>query len=124
MAGMPPNFMFSTDKKYDLFRGAVMENYVLSEIISSTKNVPYYWRSGSDAEMDFVAQIDGMAVPIEAKAGNDKSKSLVEFIKRYGSEVAVITSNRNTKSNVITYVPKYSVWNIVERLRGKLQKNH
>ena len=123
MAGMPPNFMFSTDKKYDRFRGAVMENYVLNEIVSSTKNVPYYWRSGSDAEMDFVAQIDGMAVPIEAKAGNNKSKSLIEFIKRYEPEVATITSNRSTNSSVITYVPKYSVWNIVERLREKLQKS-
>ena len=118
MANVPPNFMFSKDKEYDLFRGAIMENYVLNEIISSGNYMPYYWR-GSNAEVDFIAQIDGTVVPIEAKAGNNRSKSLAEFVKRYDSEIAIITSKRNM-SGVVTYLPKYAIWALADYVRYKV----
>lgn len=123
MAGMPPNFAFSKDKEYDRFRGAIMENFVLNEIVSSTKEIPYYWRSGSNAEIDFVAQINGRMVPIEAKAGNNKTKSLTEFIKKYDPKVAIITSERITGSSVVTYIPRYAVWSIADRLQ-RMQNNN
>ena len=118
VAEVPSSFMFSKDKEYDLFRCAIMENYVLNELISSGCHMPYYWK-GSNAEVDFIAQIDDMAVPIEAKAGNNRSKSLTEFIKRYGPKVAVITSNRNT-NDVVTYVPKYAIWALADHIRQRL----
>jgi len=69
--------------------------------------------------MDFIAQIDGVMVPIEAKAGNSKSKSLAEFIKKYNPKVAVITSERNTNSSVVTYIPRYAVWDLADRLQRR-----
>jgi len=120
MAEVPSKFMFSKDKKYDLFRGAIMENYVLNELVSSGNYMPYYWR-GSNAEVDFVAQIDGTIVPIEAKAGNNRSKSLSEFVKRYDSEIAIITSKRNM-NGVIAYVPKYAIWALADYVRYKVKE--
>lgn len=120
MAKMPPNFIFSKNIEYKDFRGAIAENYVLNEIISSTGDLPYYWRSGSDAEMDFVAQIDGAAVPIEAKAGNTKSKSLKQYIEDNGPKAAVITTNRRTNSTVVTYVPRYALWKMTDLVRKKI----
>jgi len=121
MAEIPSNFIFSESKEYDLFRGAIMENYVLNELISSAEYEPYYWRSGSAAEVDFVTHVDGILVPIEAKAGNNKSKSLTEFIRRYDPEIAIITSKRNM-SGVITYLPKYAIWALEDYVRHKVDQ--
>ena len=112
MAGMPSDFMFSKDKRYDRFRGAVAENFVLNELITCLGTVPYYWRSGATAEVDFVAQVGRNAIPIEVKAGSGNSKSLAEFIKRYDPEIAITTSLKSRSSNVVVHVPLHAVWNI------------
>jgi len=114
MAKMPSNFLFSEDKEYDHFRGALTENYVLNELIPRIKDVPYYWRSDHDAEVDFVAQIDGMAVPIEVKAGSNKSKSLVEYIRTYNPKIAVTTVHRKNSSSVVKRIPLYAIWKVKE----------
>jgi predicted AAA+ superfamily ATPase len=115
MAKIASDFMFSKDKEYDLFRGAVTENYILNELISSTGDTPYFWRSG-DAEIDFVAQIEGAAIPVEAKAGSNRSKSFPEFIKKYEPRIAVTVSARKEKNGAVTYIPLYAVWKIRDRV--------
>jgi len=112
MAEMPSDFMFSKDKKYDLFRGAVAENYVLNELMASLEHTPYYWRSDATAEVDFIAQVGRTVVPIEVKAGGGNSKSLAEFIKKYDPEIAVTTSSKSGRSSVVVHIPLYAVWNI------------
>ncbi|MCL2296179.1 MAG: ATP-binding protein [Methanomassiliicoccaceae archaeon] len=114
MAKIPSDFLFSKNKEYDDFRGAVTENYVLTELISLINDVPYYWKSDHDAEVDFVAQIGGMAIPIEAKAGSNRSKSLAEYIRTYDPEVAVTTAARRNMGSVVKHIPLYSLWKIGE----------
>ncbi|MCL2786067.1 MAG: ATP-binding protein [Methanomassiliicoccaceae archaeon] len=118
MSGVPSDFIFSADKEYDEFKGAIMENYVLSELISSTGNVPYYWRSDATAEVDFVTQIDGKAIPVEAKAGKNKSKSLVEYVIRYRPDAAVTTTPRRNVDGTIRHIPPYLIWKIESRVAG------
>ena len=120
MSKIPSGFIFSRDKEYDRYRGAAAENYVLNELIVCNRDIPYYWTSGNAAEVDFVAQIDDAAVPIEAKAGSNKSKSLGEFIKRYDPKVAVVTSPRDNKSDVVVYVPLYLFWKVREIVMGRI----
>ena len=112
LSKVPSGFIFSRDKEYGRYRGAAAENFVLNELIGCNHDVPFYWSSGNMAEMDFIAQIDKFAVPIEVKAGSNKSKSLPEFIKRYDPKVAVVTSPRENKSDVVTYVPLYLFWKV------------
>jgi predicted AAA+ superfamily ATPase len=115
MTKVPSDFMFSRDKEYDAYRGAAAENYVLSELIACNGDVPYYWRSANEAEIDFVAQVGRAVVPIEMKAGKKKSKSLAEFIKKYDPKVSVITSPRDGKDSVI-YIPLYLIWRFRDRI--------
>jgi len=123
MSKVPSDFIFSRDKDYGRYRGAAAENYVLNELIVCNRDVPYYWASGNTADVDFVAQIGKAAVPIEVKAGSNKSKSLGEFIKKYDPKVAVITSPRDNKSDVVIHVPLCLFWNVrkavMKRVRGQ-----
>ncbi|MDR2698896.1 MAG: ATP-binding protein [Candidatus Methanoplasma sp.] len=119
MAKVPSAFLFDTNGGYSLFRGAVAENYVLNELISSTWDVPYYWRSGGTAEVDFIAQIEGVAVPIEVKAGSSKSKSLAEFIKRYRPKVAVTISAESGGNGGAVHIPLYAAWKIADYVRER-----
>ncbi|MCL2148584.1 MAG: AAA family ATPase [Methanomassiliicoccaceae archaeon] len=122
MSKVPSSFMFGRDKEHDRYRGAAAENYVLNELVACNGDTPYYWTSGNAAEVDFVAQIGDAAVPIEVKAGSNKSKSLPEFIRRYGPKAAVITSPRENRSDVVAYVPLCLFWKVrdvaLEMMRG------
>jgi len=112
MAKMPSDFIFSRDTEYDDFRGAMMENYTLNELVPCIGDVPFYWRSDRGAEVDFVAQIGGMAIPVEAKAGSNKSKSLTEYIRSYRPKMAVTTTPRKNVSSVVKHIPPYALWRI------------
>ena len=118
MAKMPSDFLFSKDKEYDDFRGAITESFILNELITHTKDVPYYWRSERDAEVDFVVQINKIVVPIEAKAGNNKSKGLAEYIRTYGPKVAITTTPRKYSGCVVKHIPLYSIWRVKEYVAG------
>ena len=63
------------NENYIGFKGALAENYVQNEL----KNLgyqPYFWRSGNQAEVDFLIERKGMLIPIEVKsAANTRAKS-------------------------------------------------
>ena len=119
MAKVPSDFIFSEHKEHKDLRGAITENYVLNEIIPRIRDDLYYWRSGNAAEVDLVAQIEGVVVPIEAKAGNSKSKSLTEFITRYDPKIAVTTTARRNVSGVVKHIPLYLQWRVADHVRSR-----
>lgn len=81
------------------FRGAVVENYVLNELIRLGKN-PYFWRSGNSAELDFLFEDDGQIFPVEVKAAtNTQAKSYKQFCKKYSPQKGYKLSLKNIASN-------------------------
>ena len=69
------------------------ENFVLNELIKSLETPLYYWTSGNEAEVDFIAQINSNIVPIEVKSErNVKAKSLGIYLDEYKPSFAVRTS--------------------------------
>ena len=112
MVKMPSDFIFSEDTEDKDFRSAIAENYVLCELLQNVDDIPCYWRSGATAEVDFVTQIEGIVIPIEAKAGNKKSRSLTQYIIKFNPKVAIITTSRKNVSNVVRHVPLFAVWKI------------
>ena len=93
LAKLPARFLLEKTDAYREFKGSLTENFVLTELVTSTGEVPYYWRSQNIAEVDFVAQLWDEIVPIEVKAEqNDKAKSLMEYRKRYSPKYSVKTS--------------------------------
>lgn len=93
LAGVPAQIIWNTSDLYTEFRGAMTENYVLTELIRSAADTLYYWNSGNTAEVDFVLQQGVEIVPIEVKSQKSiKSRSLAEYRKKYNPAYAVKTS--------------------------------
>ena len=109
----------SGNELYMKYKGALAENYVMNELISSDIS-PYYWRSGNTAEIDFVIERDNKVIPIEVKAAdNMQAKSYRLFCKRYSPEMGIKTSLKNIGENVCENtrtinLPLYLLWNMTD----------
>ncbi len=98
IARLPTTVILEKSTAYSEFKGALVENYVLNELIGINGDIPYYWRSGNQAEVDFLIQIEEQIIPLEVKAStNLRSRSLAEYRKKYNPEIAVRTSLANLK---------------------------
>lgn len=96
------------DPFFTEFRGALTENFALTELIS-THLKPVFWRSKQTAEVDFVCHIGQHLVPIEVKAAdNVTSRSLSVYIDKYKPDIAIRLSTKNAGSTPPLYsVPLY-----------------
>ena len=95
MSKLPASAIFEQTPSYVEFKGALTENFVLTELISTSDETPYYWRSGNTAEVDFVIQQNEKIVPVEVKsATNVRARSLAEYQKKYKPELAIKVSLR------------------------------
>jgi predicted AAA+ superfamily ATPase len=80
------------------FKGALTENFVLNSILSQFKSMPYYWKSGNEAEVDFIVQYKNTIVPIEVKSDqNIRSRSLSICRDKYNPGISIRFSLRNLK---------------------------
>lgn len=97
------------------FKGAVVENYVMNELVCSGKK-SYFWRSGNTAELDFLYEEDGDIIPVEVKAAsNTQAKSFKQFCKKYRPRKGYKISLKNLAVNdcegtSATSLPLYLAW--------------
>lgn len=77
------------------FKGALIEQYVLEQLVSDTKYTPYYYSGEkSTYETDFLIQKSTDIVPIEVKAEtNLKSKSLRAYFDKFSPALALRVSS-------------------------------
>ncbi len=103
------------DDGYIRFKGAMAENYIMSQF-KAMKIPVYYWRTKADAEIDFLTDYEGVLTPIEVKAAdNTKAKSLHLFCNRYKPKLAFKTSLKNVGDNYdgnthVWSIPLYSIY--------------
>lgn len=121
MSRLPASSIFEDSTIYTEFKGALTENYVLTELVNLLEDVPYYWKSGNTAEVDFVSQFGDKIVPIEVKAStNVRARSLAVYREKYNPEISVRTSLMNfKKDNGLLNIPLYLVWTLTKRLIEK-----
>lgn len=114
LSKLPYSAILDVNNNYTEFKGAMNENFVLSEIIKGTGFTPYYWTSESIAEVDFVTQCNENIVPIEVKsAKNVKSRSLSEYRKKYNPKYSVKTSLLpEIDGDYVIKIPLYIISNI------------
>ncbi len=83
-------------------RGALLENFILSELVKLEVSDIHFWRTKDDAEVDFVIRKKGKIVPIEIKSGSETksylSRSLHSFINKYEPERALIVAMKPEKT--------------------------
>lgn len=97
------------DESFIHFKGALTENYVMTQLKCMGME-SYFWRTKTEAEVDFVSDYEGVLLPIEVKAAdNTKAKSLHAFCNRYNPAMAVKTSLKNVGDNKDG---KTQVWSI------------
>jgi predicted AAA+ superfamily ATPase len=112
MAGLPADAVSAGADTYREFKGALAENFALTELLNAGFDQPFYWRSANTAEVDFVAQHNGRIVPIEVKAGRNRARSLAEYRKRFAPEISIKTSLENVGGKEIKNVPLYMLWRL------------
>lgn len=92
------------------FKGPLTENYVIQQLRGQFDVEPRYF-SGKNSEIDFVLQYGTEIIPIEVKAGEDKSApSFKKYISDYQPQYALRYSKRGyRKDGCITNLPLYLV---------------
>jgi predicted AAA+ superfamily ATPase len=98
-AGVYYRTILEGDDGFTGFKGALTENYVQNQL--KTKGYePFYWRSGNQAELDFLIESRGKIVPIEVKsATNTMAKSYRQFCRKYNIQTGFKLSLKNIGVN-------------------------
>ncbi|MEA3479125.1 MAG: AAA family ATPase [Bacteroidota bacterium] len=94
------------------FKGALTEQYVFQQLISSGKYAIYYWSAQrSSAEVDFVVQYDSLNIPLEVKAEeNLQAKSLKAYHEKFAPKRAIrISMSDFRRQNWVTNIPLYAI---------------
>ncbi len=121
-SGLSYRTILENNELYTRFKGAFAENYVMNELVVQEYQ-PYFWRSGNEAEVDFLIEIDNRVVPIEVKAAdNTRAKSYRSFCKKYAPETGIKASMKNIAVNQVEEtltisLPLYMLW-VISRYLG------
>ena len=105
-SSLSPRIIIEGNRLFTEFKGALTENFVAQELISSNGQKLYYWTSTGIAEVDFLLEHDHEIYPLEVKAGeNKKKKSLLVYDKKYSPSVLYRATLMNLKANgkIINY---------------------
>ena len=117
---LPPGAILDGIKIFEEFKGALTEQYVLSELAGKSyiRNI-YYWTSEATAEVDFVFADDRGIYPVEVKAGGSlQARSLRVYRDRFSPELAIRTSLSNLRlDDGLLNVPLFALFNLENYLR-------
>ena len=93
------------------YKSNIAENYVAQTFVRNGISL-YYWKSKSDAEIDFILYNEDGLIPVEVKAYNNViSKSLNSYIKQYEPKYSIRISSKNFGfENNIKSVPLYAAF--------------
>ena len=115
MSGLSPSAILDGIKIFEEFKGALTEQFVLSELAGKNfiRNI-YYWTSEATAEVDFVFADDKRVYPVEVKAGeNMQARSLKVYRERYSPELSIRTSLSNLRlDDELLNVPLFALFNL------------
>lgn len=120
MARLDSRSMVENNAIFEEFKGALTEQFVLQELLSSTDWKLAYWEPENGmAEVDFVAQAGNEIIPIEVKAGvNLRARSLASYRARYEPTVSLRSSLAPLEYNSgLWNIPLYLVSGAEKMLR-------
>ncbi len=95
MLNVPSKMILEKDALFNEYNGAVVENFVASELLRYGENELFYWSSKSDAEIDFLSVYERNIIPLEVKSGySRRKKSLQSYNTKYTPKILVRFSPR------------------------------
>ncbi len=99
-------------------KGALHENFVAVELYKRGFDLKY-WRTKSDAEVDFIVEKEGKIIPIEVKSTlkePEVSRSFLSFIEKYNPEKKIILSELLVADKKgVLFRPLFFVNNVLDK---------
>lgn len=95
--------------EFGMTRGFFVENFVAMELWAATDAPLYSWNE-RNSEIEFLLLKDNHIIPVEVKSSTRvKSKSLLQYIKKYHPPYAIVLSEKNfhRKDKLRFVVPLY-----------------
>lgn len=101
LAGVRPEVIMNRNAGFTEFKGAMAENIVLQSIMAQEGlEMPFYWTSGNQAEIEFLLEVGNDIVPVEVKAeGNISGRSLSVYTQKYSPARRIRFSMNNLQEN-------------------------
>lgn len=119
LSDLEPREILAQD--YGSYKGYFAENFVAQELLVSGQRQLYSWQENT-AEVEFLQQADGKAIPIEVKSGGvTHAKSLHIFATKYHSPFRIIFSANNIQVNEQSGVNRYPLYLAGELGHAKLK---
>ena len=118
MTDIGRRILASKDDSTSKIRGAVAENYVLTQMSSSLdmEGDTFFWSNQKgEAEIDFQLTRGMTVIPVEVKSGEvGRMRSLETYCKRYAPKAVLVISNRNTRINKggYSFIPLCMAWKL------------
>lgn len=111
------------NKNLGVYKGALYENFVAEAFTKQGLGLYYYKRENSTLEEDFFVRTQDDLIPVEVKAGSDRSKALRELIRngKYGDisyGIKLGDFNIGHANDVYTF-PYFCAFKMKEYLRRK-----
>ena len=99
---------FRQNKNLNVYKGGLFESIVGEALVKSGYALRYFKKENSTLQEEFFVRYKDYLVPIEVKAGNNKSKSLATLIKsdNYGEiafGIKIVKGNIGYDSNICTF---------------------
>ncbi len=111
---------FRQNKNLDVYKGGLFESIIAEALVKSGYELCYYKKDNSTLQEEFLVRYKDYLVPIEVKAGNNKSKSLSTLINssnypeiQFG--IKIVRGNIGFESNICTF-PHFCAFLIKEFL--------
>ena len=121
MSELSPETILAGTKIFEEFKGALSEQYVLSELVCMDfiRNV-YYWTSEATAEVDFVFSDGKDIFPMEVKSGeNLQARSLKIYKDKFNPKLAIRASLSNLRlDDGLLNVPLFALFNLKNFLQN------
>jgi len=90
MAQLDPSAFGDGVRLFTEFKGALTENFVLQSLLGRFGEIPRYWSSGGQAEVDFLLQRKNEILPLEVKSDrNVRSRSLALYGQKFAADTRI-----------------------------------
>ena len=109
MLNLSSDIIIEPNELFSEYNGSFIENFVANELVANGNKELFYWTSRSDAEVDFVLQLQNEIYPIEVKSGTSRNlKSLRSYAEKYNPKLIYRISPRNfMQSENFINIPLY-----------------
>lgn len=114
MLNLTSDIIINPTKLFTEYNGAFIENFVANELVANRHKDLYYWTSKSEAEVDYILQIENEIYPMEVKSGLSRNiRSLRSYGEKFNPRLIIRTSPRNfIRDKEFVNIPLYTVSNI------------